>query len=169
MPNDYDVRVTPSLIDRLIDLDPGIPRDVVTSRAESVRDLRRAVRRDLETLLNSRNPYPDLPQAYLHAGQSVLTYGLPDFSTVGGTDEVGQARLRQLIEAAIRAFEPRLAGATVLPLSETEVGESGSSQRRGPLRLRVEARLVMDPAPEPVSFDIVQPDPAVKYEVKEAS
>jgi type VI secretion system protein ImpF len=161
VPSDYEVRVTPSLLDRLLDLDPKSSRDVVTSRAESVRELKRAVQRDLEILLNSRNPYTDLPHAFVEAGQSVLTYGLPDFSALNVASPVDQNRLRQMIETTIRTFEPRLMGVTAILQPAPEHERS--------LFLRLEARLVMDPAPEAVSFDIVMPMTTLKYEVKEPS
>lgn len=158
--DDYDIRVTPSLLDRLIDQDPRSSRDVAPSRADSVRELRRAVLRDLESLLNSRNPFPDLSSAFAEAGQSVLTYGLPDLTSRAVGNTTDQHELRQLIESAIRTFEPRLTSVTasLQPDSQTERS----------LCLRIDARLVMDPAPEPVSFDIIMPMQTLKCEVKEA-
>jgi len=159
--SDYDVRVTPSLLDRLLDFDYKTPRDPAGSRTESVRDLKRAVQRDLESLLNCRNSNADLPTAFTEAGQSVVTYGLPDFSALNVANPNDQIRLRQLIEAAIRTFEPRLAGVstTLLPASTTDRS----------LRLRIDARLLMEPAPEAVSFDVVMPFQTLKYEVKDVS
>ncbi len=89
----------------------------------------------------------------------MLTYGLPDFSALNVTSPADQNRLRQMIETTIRTFEPRLIGVTAIlqPASETERS----------VFLRLEARLVMDPAPEAVSFDIVMPMTTLKYEVKE--
>ena len=158
MPGDYDVRVTASLLDRLIDTDFRSSRDVEPSRADSVRELKRAVQRDLESLLNARNPHPDLPQSFAEAWQSVLTYGLPDFS-VGFTRD--DDRVKQIIQNAIRTFEPRLANPTVT---------IAPSQTLEPtITLRIDARLIMDPAPEPVSFDVVLPRRTVRSQVQESS
>lgn len=159
--SDYDVRVTPSLLDRLLDPDYKNPRSATPSRAESVRELKRAVQRDLENLLNSRNPYSDLPAAFTEAGQSVIAYGLPDFSALNISNLNDQYRLRQLIEGAIRAFEPRLAGVTTVLLPASAAERS--------LRLRIDARLLMDPSPEAVSFDVIMPLQTLKYEVKDLS
>jgi type VI secretion system protein ImpF len=159
--SDYDVRVTPSLLDRLLDQDPKSSRDAVQSRGETVRELKRAVQRDLEILLNSRNPYADLPGAFVEASQSVLTYGLPDFSALNVMNPADQNRLRQMIETTIRTFEPRLVGVTA------SLQPAPDNERS--LFLRLDARLVMDPAPEAVSFDIVMPMTTLKYEVKEPS
>ena len=156
---DYDVRVIPSVLDRLLDEDPRNTRDVVRTRAESVRDLYRAVQRDLEDLLNTRNPLFDLPPEFAEVRQSAIAYGLPDFSAMNVSNPSDQTRLRQLMENALRYFEPRLSGATVALLPGRE-GERA-------VRLRVDARLEMDPAPEPVSFDIVMPLASRKYEVRE--
>jgi type VI secretion system protein ImpF len=156
---DYDVRVTPSLFDRLIDLDHRSSREVATSRVESVRELKREVQRDLESLLNSRNSYADLSAAFAEAGQSVVTYGLPDFSALNVSNPHDQNRLRQLIETTIRTFEPRLTGITAVLLP--------SAQTERSLYLRIDARLIMDPTPEAVSFDIIMPMQTQKCEVKE--
>jgi type VI secretion system protein ImpF len=151
----------PSVLDRLIDLEPRSHRDVLPTRAESVRDLRRAVQRDLDNLLNSRNSFFDLSSDFAEAGQSVLTYGLPDFSALNLASPRDQNRLRQAIETTIRTFEPRLTGivATITPQPAADRS----------LRLHIDARLIMDPSPTPVSFDIVMPLHTRKYEVKEGA
>ena len=156
---DYDVRVTPSLLDRLLDADHRNSRDPMLTRAETVREMKQAVLRDLENLLNSRNAHHDLASAFVEAGQSVLTYGMPDFSTML-TRTGDDRRLRQAIDTAIRTFEPRLAGVStsILPISPTDRS----------LRVRIDARLLLDPTPEPVSFDIVTQVP-VAYRSKDAS
>ena len=148
--DDHDVRVTPSLLDRLLGTEP-----------QKVEEAKASVRRDLESLLNSRNSFPDLPAAFEEAGQSVLTHGLPDFNGLNPSHPTDQDRLRQLIEAVIRTFEPRLSGVTVMLMP------SAGTERS--LRLRLDARLLIDPAPEPVRFDLVMPVQTMKCEVKEAS
>jgi type VI secretion system protein ImpF len=156
---DHEIRVVASVLDRLIDLEPRSHRDVLPTRAESVRELRRAVQRDLDDLLNSRNTFSDLSPDFAEAGQSVLTYGLPDFSALNISSPRDQNRLRLVVEATIRIFEPRLTGIVATLTPPTPADRS--------LRLHVDARLVMDPSPQPVSFDIVMPLHTRKYEVKE--
>jgi len=151
--------VVPSVLDRLIDLEPKNQRDAAASRSETVRDLRAAVQRDLDNLLNSRNTFADLSADFTEAGQSVLTYGLPDFSAMALSSTRDQHRLRQVVEFAIRTFEPRLAGVSVMLSPPT------TSDRT--IRLHVDARLLIDPSPEPIGFDIIVPLHASKYEVKE--
>jgi type VI secretion system protein ImpF len=118
------------------------------------------VQRDLEWLLNTRNPLADLPAEFVEAGQSVLTYGIPDFGAMSPSSPSDRERIRQYIERTIRQFEPRLRSVNlgVLP------GPPGDRA----LRLHLDARLVVDPAPEPVGFDIVLPLPGEAYEVRDA-
>jgi len=45
--SDYEVRITPSVLDRLIDEEPEISREPPASRAKNLRQLKQSVRRDL--------------------------------------------------------------------------------------------------------------------------
>ncbi len=158
--SDFEFAVTQSVFDRLLDLEPGSVRDSPSSRVEGVERLKRSVCRDLEQLLNTRNPFADLHPEFVEAGQSVLTYGLADFSQFNFVNPVDQDRVRQIIERSIRLFEPRLTAVvvTILPMVSTDRA----------LRLHLEARLLLDPEPVPVSFDILMPQQnASRYEVKE--
>jgi type VI secretion system protein ImpF len=156
---DYDVRVKPSVLDRLLDPDPGTPRDSITSRAESVQNLKAAVQRDLEELLNTRSSLQALPPGFVEVSQSVWAYGLPDFSTVNVSSASGRARLQELIEGAIRHFEPRLTSVavTLIPREPNE----------RMLRFSVDAKLILQPSPEPVSFNMVMQLNNQEYQVKD--
>jgi type VI secretion system protein ImpF len=158
---DYDVRVTASLLDRLLDDDPRNSRDGLLSRPETVRRLKRAVVSDLEQLLNARNSFADLKPEFVHASRSVLTYGLADFTGLNVTTAAGERQLRDMIETAIQVFEPRLMGVsvTILPASGTDRS----------LRLRVDARLILEPVSEPIAFDVIMPTETRGYHVRETS
>jgi type VI secretion system protein ImpF len=155
----YETGTTPSLLERLLDGDPASPYDPPGVRVHGVAEMQAAVQRDVEHLLNTRNPHGDLSSDFDEAGQSVLTYGLADCSTLNMSSAADQARLRQLVEHAIRSFEPRLAGvsATLLPVSATDRS----------LRMRIEARLLVEPSPEPVSFDVTMPLTTSRSKVSE--
>ena len=159
---DFETGTTPSLLERLLDNDPAALNDPQGRRWHDVSQFRAAVQRDLEHLLNTRNPYSDLSPDFAEASQSVLTYGLADFSALNVTSSTDQLRLRQFIEQAIRTFEPRLAGVTATILPNTNKSERS-------LRLRIDARLLVEPTPEPVSFDVVMPLATSKYEVSEGT
>lgn len=154
-----DVQVTLSVLERLIDTEPKTSVEAPMTRAETVRRLRMAVRRDMEWLLNSRRiavpPDPEL----LELNRSVYVYGLPDLSTVSLASHAEQTRLLAAIERAIRIYEPRLIDVRVLP-AETE---RKYIQR---LDFRIEGMLLMDPAPEHVSFDTTLDGVSQNYRVK---
>ena len=52
----HERSIRPSLLDRLIDEEPGNRGEAPDRRAQSLKELKDSVRRDLEWLLNSRRP-----------------------------------------------------------------------------------------------------------------
>ena len=147
----FEARVTPSLLDRLTDHNPGARGENPFSRLQALRVLKASLWRDLSALLNTKRREEEIPEQFTESNRSLLTYGLPDFSSYGLKSEAAQNRLRRAIEAAIRRFEPRLENVTVAlePSNETDRA----------LRFRVDAFLRVEPAPEPVSFEtLLQPE-----------
>jgi len=139
--------VTLSLLDRLTDSDPKSPTaEAPLTRAESVRALRAGVRRDLEWLLNTRRNPDDPGTALSETENSLYNYGLPDFSAYSIASLKDQTKLVRVLTAAVKVFEPRLANIRVVPL---EINAKGTRT----LRIRIEGLLLMDPAPEHISFD----------------
>ncbi|MEZ5395501.1 MAG: hypothetical protein R2724_22155 [Bryobacterales bacterium] len=67
---------TPSLLDRLIDLEPR-NRDVRQEPAKSLRQLKAGLRRDLEWLLNARRPPVDLPEGRTSSSARFSTMDYP--------------------------------------------------------------------------------------------
>src|SRR5215207_8868264 len=117
-----EIRITPSVLDRLIDYEPEITREPLASRAKSLRQLKETVKRDLEQLLNTRQSGDWLPEDLKELNSSLAAYGLPDFSSVSIKSPAEQARLRRALEAAIATFEPRLEdiNVTMLPIGELQ-------------------------------------------------
>lgn len=141
----------PSLLDRLIDFEPDVSTEPAWSRSQGIRQLKDSVKRDLESLLNTRQARGDLPAGFAEAAQSILTYGLPDLTSSSIVSIEDRERLRQALEDAIRRFEPRLTSVRVM------LRDSQSDADRT-LRMTVDALLRLDPDPEPVTFDtLVQP------------
>jgi type VI secretion system protein ImpF len=134
------------LLDRLLDDAPDRERDQVLSNAEVLEKLREAVRRDLQSLLNARRRWRSWPPALRDLATSPVGYGLPDFSSGAFGDPQRRELLRRDVEDTIRRFEPRFLSLKVHLVD----GEDGLT---GTLRLRIEALLDADPAPEPVGFD----------------
>jgi len=145
--SDNEVRVTLSVLDRLIDYEPEVSREAVASRSKNLRQLKQSVRRDLEWLLNTRQLVGGIPSELKETKKSVLAFGLPDFTnlTIDSADD--QKLVKHEIEEAVKNFEQRLEGVAV------SVEPIDSLQRI--LRFRIDARLKIDPAPEPVTFDTV--------------
>jgi len=147
-----------SVLDRLIDLAPRQPDDEPSSLARSSADLRAAVRRDVEWLLNTRRIAEPAPDDLVEVGQSVYHYGLPDINSMSADAPDVALALRRHVETALALFEPRLFNVRV---STPEEGEGARRQ----LHFRIEALLRMDPTPEQVQFDTVLEVSSGKYQV----
>lgn len=143
-----ETTITNSVLDRLIDLEPENRMENSLSRAQSVRLLRSAVRRDLEWLLNTRRIADAPDEGLREVNRSVYIYGLPDLSALSMATAADRNRLTRQILTAIALFEPRLTGVRV---SLVEAPDTATKEAR----LRIEAMLRMDPVPEPISFDTV--------------
>ena len=103
-----DVTVTLSVLDRLIDNEPHSQVESPLSRAQSVRVLKAAVRRDLEWLLNTRRIFEEPDEALKEVNRSTYVFGLPDFSSFTMVSASDQTKLVRQLLAAIKLFEPRL-------------------------------------------------------------
>jgi type VI secretion system protein ImpF len=143
-----ETTITVSVLDRLIDLEPGNRMENALSRSQSVRLLKNAVRRDLEWLLNSRRICDPPDEGLKELNRSAYTYGLPDLSSLTMAASGDRNKLVRQILATINLFEPRLANVRLVMI------EAPDSAKKD-VRLRVEAMLRMDPVPEPISFDTV--------------
>lgn len=143
-----ETTITNSVLDRLMDLEPESRLENTLSRAQSVRLLRTAVRRDLEWLLNTRRNAEIPTDGPQEINRSMLVFGLPDLSTLSMATAADRGKLTRQVAAAIAIFEPRLAGVRV------SLGETSDPARQD-VRMRIEAMLRMDPVPEPISFDTV--------------
>ena len=134
------------LLDRLMDAEPDRASDRAASPAETVAQLRRAVHRDLEALLNARRPWRSVPDRLAALRLSPLAYGMPDFTAGAYNDRQQREVLRAEIEETIRRFEPRLTQVRV------RLSDDGNLLR-ATLRLSIDALLLVHPAPEPIIFD----------------
>ncbi|MGH9369822.1 MAG: type VI secretion system baseplate subunit TssE [Thermoanaerobaculia bacterium] len=156
---DNEIRITPSVLDRLLDDRPDESREAAASRQTSLRLLKQAVRRDLEWLLNARQLPGGISEELPETRRSLASYGLPDFAATNVKSPDEQHQLRQAVEDAVRTFEPRLEGVVVTleTLAETERS----------VRFRIEARLRVEPSPEPVVFDTMLQVGSGEFSVRE--
>lgn len=144
---DPERTVQQSLLDRLIDLEPTERSESSASWAQSVRELKESVHRDLEALLNTRRIAQPAPDDLPELRASLYNYGVPDISSLSRDAADSRVRLLHYIEETIALFEPRLAN-----VHASLVEEPGSVLRRD-LHFVIQALLRMDPNPEPVLFD----------------
>jgi type VI secretion system protein ImpF len=152
-------RIQLPLLDRLIDDAPDVERDAPVSAAEAVALLRRSVRRDIEALLNTRRRWRSWPEGYDELAVSPVGYGISDFAAGAFNEPAQRDHLRQQIETMIRRFEPRLAQVRVVLIESDNALDST-------LRLRIEALLRTDPAPEPIAFDTLVDAATAEVQVK---
>ena len=146
-----DSRVTQSVLDRLITGD---------ARVSPERQLKAAVRRDLEWLLNTRRIAEPVPEELVELTRSLYNFGLPDFSNYSLNSPKDRARLLRALETTIAIFEPRLANVKVTAVESPNISTSRV------LRFQIEGLLLMDPAPEQISFDTVLQLTNGEYQVK---
>lgn len=145
--------VTQSVLDRLMAVE-----DWPQNRAQSIRFFKEALKRDLEWLLNTRQPpIPGLDKFPGIKG-TVIDYGLPDISSMGLTSASDHRLLRLAMEACLRYYEPRLMNARV------SLEDSDKVDRR--LRFHIEATMKVDSAPEEIVFDTVLELSSGEYKVK---
>ena len=121
-----EIRVTPSVLDRLLDDEPEVLTEEPLSRAQSLRQMKKSVRRHLKSLLNTRDNLNSIYRAEQtekaddqksedgdaevarEPQDSLLCYGLPDFSSASILSEKEQNRIRLTLKKVIEKFEPRL-------------------------------------------------------------
>lgn len=134
-----------SILDRLVDDEPGISHESVQNRLVSIGQIKASVIRDLENLLNTKRQIMLPPAAYKEVNNSLFVYGLGDFTSQNPASPWVRQQLRLDIEKTVARFEPRLQNVTVHVETVTRKDRS--------LRFRITGLLVVEPVTEPVSFD----------------
>jgi type VI secretion system protein ImpF len=137
---------TLSLLDRLRDLQPESQVEAPMSSWEQLREFKISLCRDLSALLNTRRAEQDFDPAYTEATNSLLSFGIADFTSYNLKSGIEQDQVRRSIERAIRKFEPRL--------SRVSVSIEEPDPLRPVLQFQIDALLRLGPADEPVMFDV---------------
>lgn len=149
----------PSLIDRLIDHDPTVSREPPPSRHQVLRDMKLSVRRDLENLLNSRQRCVSPPDHMKELEKSLVNYGIPDLTAANMGSPQDREKLCATLQKIIARHEPRFKTVRV------NLQDNEESLDRT-LRFRIDALLLVDPAPEPIVFDSVLKTATGTFEVR---
>jgi len=154
-----DQNVEQSLLERLIDLEPKNATEQPVTRAQSVRQLKASLRRDLEWLLNTRRTPEAVGSEFQALERSLFNYGLSDLTALNWESTHDRVYLARMIETVLSVFEPRLHRIKVSP-----VGELSATQHV--LRFHIDGMLDMKPVAERISFDTVLQLSSGEYQVK---
>jgi type VI secretion system protein ImpF len=155
---------TPGLFDRLL----GVPARGVAGAASSATvsrisadDLKDAVARDLEALLNTRAVIDDaLLEDYPECSRSILNYGLSDFADRSLSSPSDRAHICGSLEEVIARHEPRLRNVK----ASLEIREGAVNR----LNFSITALLVASSSQEPVNFDAVLQRSTLQYSISKA-
>lgn len=152
-------RIRRGLFDRLLSVDTDVPEGLIqTCTIEQLRD---AVARDLECLLNTRAALlTEADRIGAQARRSVVCFGVPDFADRVMASSEDQRFIARSLANAIETHEPRLKQVHV-------AFHHGGSPGRS-LNFTIRATLVVRPAHESVSFDAVLLPSVSRYQVTHA-
>jgi len=159
---DSKKKLRPSILDRLIDNEPHNQAELDPGHHQQLKQLRESVKRDLETLLNTRYRVLAPPDEYKQLDKSLLNYGLPDLATVNIIDTQKRNEFTKRLELTLREFEPRFKSVKV-----SYVDNKDAIDRT--LRFRIDAIIYADPLPEVVVFDSVLESVTRTVTIKEIS
>lgn len=149
-------RFAPSLLDKLLLSVSGIHPAATLSL--DIEQLKTSVARDIEVLLNARPSFtPDQLPVYPHTARSLLTFGLPDITSLSLASDRDRHRVVQAIARALEDHEPRLTDVEVF-VRENAPAISG-------LCFSIHGKLKLSPSAEPVAFDAVLHPGSNRYAV----
>ncbi len=151
----------PSLLDRLLDAEPDRLADAPRTRPRQVSDALESLRRDLESVLNTRRCPNTPPGSLPRLRRSLLTYGVGDFIGANMITREQRALFATTLEEAIRESEPRLRNLAITVLDPREASERV-------LRLRIEATVVLEDSAVPVLFASSINPATLRFSVTEA-
>lgn len=141
-----DQLLIPSVLDRLIDYDPTVGREVARSRSQVLAEMKESLRRDLENLLNTRWRCVGWPPHLTELNTSLVNYGIPDIAGVDLASAEEREKFRRTLEDIVARFEPRFKSVKIV------FPEQGQPIDRT-LKFRIDGLMRVEPSPEPVAFD----------------
>lgn len=157
---DKNKKLRPSILDRLLDDAPHDQSETDPGQHQLIKQLRDSVRRDLESLLNTRYHIIKPPDNLYEVDKSLLNYGLPDLATVNITDAKKRGEFIETLQKILAEFEPRFKFVKV-----SYIDNKDDTDRT--LRFRIDAVIYADPLPQVVVFDSVLESVTRSISVKE--
>ncbi|AJC82983.1 MULTISPECIES: type VI secretion system baseplate subunit TssE [Rhizobium] len=150
-----------SILDRLIDEAPDRAVDPPTSFVDQVREVREAIRRDLEALLNTRRCPTTPPTALSELRDALVSYGVDGIVSANLMTDQAKLKLAEAIERRVALFETRLADIRVTILKSRTMTERA-------LRMRIQATFRLHEGMPPISFESTI-DPSTQRVLVEAA
>jgi len=149
-------RYAPGLFDRLID-----DHSNTATAAWTLEQLKEAVARDLESLLNTRAAMPEaLFAGYPEASASVLTYGLIDFAGMCMTSDADRKKICAAVLLTIERHESRLYSVTA--------SLRGRSNHINRFDFVISGKLWAQAASDLLHFDAVLEPATQRYSIRKA-
>lgn len=135
-----------SILDRLIDDAPDRDFDPPTSVTDQTRQMREAIRRDLECLLNTRRCPSAPPSDLTELKDALVSYGVDGMVSANLVTDEAKLSLARMIERRISMFETRLSDVRVTILKSRTMTERA-------LRMRIQASFRLHEGMPPISFE----------------
>ena len=151
--------IVASMLDRLLDDDPQKSVETPRNNAQALREIKAAVRRDLENLLNTRARCLSWPPTLEELPASLVNYGLPDFTNTYARAIEDPDMFVNVVKFAIEQFEPRLRDVRV------ELVQSNVATDRA-LRFKIDATLYVEPVEDKVFYNSSLEPVSGNFEVK---
>ena len=106
-----------------------------------------AIRRDIENLLNTRQPPMPVGEEFAELSHSVINFGLPDIDAMSASTSNDREDMCRLIRGVLAIYEPRLSDVRVRSEATPDSGAS--------CKFLIEGRLAMcDSLPVEFSTDV---------------
>lgn len=157
---DKGKKLRPSILDRLLDDEPHNQTEQDPGQHQLIKQLRNSVRRDLESLLNTRYHVVKPPDNLYEVEKSLLNYGLPDLATINISDAKKRDEFTARLQRTLIEYEPRFKSVKV-----SYVDNKDDTDRT--LRFRIDAVIYADPLPQVVVFDSILESVTRTVSVKE--
>jgi type VI secretion system protein ImpF len=133
-------RLYPSLLDRLLDDEPGKLTEPRENRSATLARLRENVLRDLNWLFNATQSSIDFDDDAMMAG-SVINFGMPPLAGRPAS-QYDLNELSRVLRDVILRFEPRILAHTLKVTADTAKGDTHNV-----LGFRIEGQLWSQPVP----------------------
>ena len=157
---DKNKKLRPSMPDRLLDDEPHNQAELDPGQHQLIKQLRNSVRRDLESLLNTRYHIMQPPDEFKEVDKSLLNYGLPDLATINISDAKKRDEFTSNLQKTLVEYEPRFKSVKV-----SYIDNKDDTDRT--LRFRIDAVIYADPMPQVVVFDSILESVTRSVSVKE--